>query len=189
LNNDAPAETRGEFYVKDGGTVFLLMSRQWYALLRQLVESGKKPLRDKLAHRLSETHHAMNPGQDETPIPVRLEDPVPFEAIEKAAKWASIELAQVNPPVEEQPVVTEQSIRRTRPKNSKTSRPCECGCGEFTGGGMWRPGHDSRKKSALIRAVDNDASEDAARELVERGWWKQEKADERLSVAREKKSA
>jgi len=48
---------------------------------------------------------------------------------------------------------------------------CKCGCGEQTGGGQFRPGHDAKHKSALIkRAQDGDQT--AIDELEERNWTK-----------------
>lgn len=32
-------------------------------------------------------------------------------------------------------------------------RPCTCGCGETTGGGLYRPGHDARHVSNLVKQV------------------------------------
>lgn len=32
-------------------------------------------------------------------------------------------------------------------------RPCTCGCGEVTGGGLYRPGHDAAHCSRLVKAV------------------------------------
>lgn len=49
---------------------------------------------------------------------------------------------------------------------------CVCGCGGTTKGGQFVPGHDMRHKSALIRAVLDDDSEEALAELTERNWIK-----------------
>lgn len=35
-------------------------------------------------------------------------------------------------------------------------RPCTCGCGETTGGGLYRPGHDARHVSRLTAAVRDE---------------------------------
>lgn len=37
--------------------------------------------------------------------------------------------------------------------SSAGKRPCTCGCGEMTGGGLYRPGHDARHVSSLTRQV------------------------------------
>lgn len=37
--------------------------------------------------------------------------------------------------------------------SSGQKRPCTCGCGETTGGGLYRPGHDARHVSALTKQV------------------------------------
>lgn len=47
-------------------------------------------------------------------------------------------------------------------------RPCTCGCGETTGGGLYRPGHDARHVSQLVRRVKAGESslDDARREVA-----------------------
>ena len=46
---------------------------------------------------------------------------------------------------------------------------CQCLCGEQTGGGKFRPGHDARHKGALIRKALEDHAASIA-ELETRGW-------------------
>lgn len=43
-----------------------------------------------------------------------------------------------------------------KPKRSKKARPCGCGCGEQTGGGLWKPGHDARWAGVVGRQVATD---------------------------------
>lgn len=43
--------------------------------------------------------------------------------------------------------------RAPRPKAEKVTPPCKCECGELTGGGMYRPGHDSRHVKRLVEEV------------------------------------
>lgn len=43
---------------------------------------------------------------------------------------------------------TKAPAKRPRPKTS--GKPCVCGCGETTGGGNYRPGHDSRHVSRVV---------------------------------------
>lgn len=38
-------------------------------------------------------------------------------------------------------------------------RPCACGCGEATGGGWFRPGHDARLKGLLLRVERGEPKE------------------------------
>lgn len=60
----------------------------------------------------------------------------------------------------------------TAPKNV-VGRPCECGCGQKTSGGLWVPGHDAKHKSRLyqlVRGTDVQQSEAAKAELDQRGW-------------------
>jgi hypothetical protein len=46
-------------------------------------------------------------------------------------------------------------------------RPCTCGCGETTGGGLYRPGHDARHVSRLVKQVkSSELTLDAARSEV-----------------------
>lgn len=61
------------------------------------------------------------------------------------------------------------------PRNTRRSgryligQTCECGCGEYTRGGRFLPGHDAKLKSALLaraRAGDTEAQA----ELERRGW-------------------
>ncbi len=54
---------------------------------------------------------------------------------------------------------------------------CECGCGEHTGGGRFRPGHDAKLKSRLIKIAraegedkNPDACEAAWNQLGDLGW-------------------
>lgn len=43
---------------------------------------------------------------------------------------------------------------RSGGKKKGTPKECACGCGEMTGGGNFRPGHDARHKGNLLRAID-----------------------------------
>jgi hypothetical protein len=38
----------------------------------------------------------------------------------------------------------------------KIHRPCECGCGEMTGGGPFRQGHDRRMEAAILKHLGVD---------------------------------
>ncbi|WP_018178759.1 hypothetical protein [Jongsikchunia kroppenstedtii] len=38
-------------------------------------------------------------------------------------------------------------------KGKRTPQECRCGCGEMTGGGNYRPGHDARHVGQVARAV------------------------------------
>lgn len=58
------------------------------------------------------------------------------------------------------------------PRGSSTrrvGRPCQCGCGLVTGGGLFRPGHDAKLKSTLQKAA-HEGDVGAVTELVARGW-------------------
>lgn len=51
--------------------------------------------------------------------------------------------------------------KRTGGRASAVPRDCKCGCGEKTGGGLYRPGHDARHVSALVNqyrvgSIDRD---------------------------------
>jgi len=46
---------------------------------------------------------------------------------------------------------------------------CQCGCGQLTGGGKFRPGHDAKLKSRLFREMAA-GDERAMTELEQRGW-------------------
>ena len=43
--------------------------------------------------------------------------------------------------------------KRTGGRVSGTPRDCMCGCGEKTGGGNYRPGHDARHVSQLVASI------------------------------------
>ena len=52
-------------------------------------------------------------------------------------------------------------------------KKCECGCGEQTLGGRFRPGHDAKLKSRLLRAARGTNKRTATKaraELKRRGW-------------------
>lgn len=66
------------------------------------------------------------------------------------------------------------TLTLTAPK-AQVGRPCSCGCGGKTGGGLWLPGHDAKRKSLLFGLVRNPgtSAEDRKRaeaELDRRGW-------------------
>jgi hypothetical protein len=42
---------------------------------------------------------------------------------------------------------------KQRRSGGSSPRPCKCGCGEQTGGGLYRPGHDARHVSQLTKKV------------------------------------
>jgi len=51
--------------------------------------------------------------------------------------------------------------KRTGGRTASSPRDCTCGCGEKTGGGLYRPGHDARHVSALVNqykvgSIDRD---------------------------------
>lgn len=49
-----------------------------------------------------------------------------------------------------------------RKAGKATPRECQCGCGEITSGGNFRPGHDARMKGQLIRLVEEGGPEGEA---------------------------
>lgn len=51
---------------------------------------------------------------------------------------------------------------RTSKSKKGTPRDCRCGCGEQTGGGTFRPGHDARFKGQMLRLIDEGGSEGEA---------------------------
>lgn len=54
----------------------------------------------------------------------------------------------------------------------QTKKPeCECGCGETTNGGRFKPGHDAKLKSALVTAA-LDGNKRAETKLETLGWTK-----------------
>lgn len=68
------------------------------------------------------------------------------------------------------PVGTTLTI--TAPK-SLVGRDCACGCGGKTGGGLWVPGHDAKRKSLLFaefRSGDPERKAAAEKELIARDW-------------------
>lgn len=47
--------------------------------------------------------------------------------------------------------------RESRRSTRGTGKPCLCECGEVTGGGKFRPGHDSKYLNRLVEAGDQTA--------------------------------
>lgn len=62
--------------------------------------------------------------------------------------------------------------RPKKDKTPKTPKPCLCGCGEQTGGGDFRPGHDAKYKSTLIKEALTGSNPEALATLEARGWTK-----------------
>lgn len=63
--------------------------------------------------------------------------------------------------------VAAEPERRRSGGSTGQKRPCTCGCGETTGGGLYRPGHDARHVSALTKRVKaNELTLDQARSEV-----------------------
>ncbi len=54
-------------------------------------------------------------------------------------------------------------------KVARVAKECDCGCKEMTLGGNYRPGHDARHKSALVKAAIG-GDESALRVLGDKGW-------------------
>lgn len=54
----------------------------------------------------------------------------------------------------------------TRKSKKGTPKECACGCGDMTGGGTFRPGHDARHKGNLLRRID-EGGEDGQAALEE----------------------
>lgn len=68
-----------------------------------------------------------------------------------------------------------------KPRERRTFEPkenapeCLCGCGEKTRGGKFRPGHDSRLKSSLVKTAQGKNKREAKKavaRLTELGWEK-----------------
>ncbi len=64
------------------------------------------------------------------------------------------------------PVIEQPRGKAPRKVNPK---PCQCGCGQLTEGGDFKPGHDAVLKGRLLAEArsGNQASRD---ELIRRGW-------------------
>lgn len=61
------------------------------------------------------------------------------------------------------------------------TRTCGCGCMRAIGPkATFAPGHDAKRKSALLRAVDAGDAE-ARAELIERGWYTEARLDQRVA--------
>lgn len=77
---------------------------------------------------------------------------------------------------------------RTSSRTSRKAVPqeCTCGCGEMTGGGRFRPGHDAKMKSRLLVAIDNQVDQASADKMVEMGWATEEAMHERMNRAKVK---
>ena len=53
----------------------------------------------------------------------------------------------------ERPAKEKKAPRERAPKKVKTPIECRCGCGEMTGGGNYRPGHDARHAGQIVKRV------------------------------------
>lgn len=49
------------------------------------------------------------------------------------------------------------SVGSSRASRAGAGTPCGCGCGETTGGGLFRPGHDSKLLTRLVSGVKSGA--------------------------------
>src|ERR1700742_5217582 len=76
----------------------------------------------------------------------------------------------------------------TKTKSEKETPQCECGCGETTNGGRFRPGHDAKLKSQLIKEALG-GSKRAATKLEALGWTKFLDAKRSLLAQKEAKAA
>lgn len=93
-----------------------------------------------------------------------------------------------------------------RKSKKGTPRECGCGCGEMTGGGIFRPGHDARHKGNLLRRIDEGGADgeaaleelakhpnlydiDHARSRLGSGPTKKAEKDAQLQKLRDKKAA
>jgi hypothetical protein len=47
----------------------------------------------------------------------------------------------------------EIAAKHPAPKRTKAPRECACGCGGFTKGGTWLPGHDAKALSAMLAEI------------------------------------
>lgn len=80
-------------------------------------------------------------------------------------------------------------LRVQIPRANRPGRECECGCGETTGGGRFRPGHDARLKSQLL-GESAKGSQPATDRLVALGWYTAaELADRRAAKAKKAEKA
>jgi len=64
----------------------------------------------------------------------------------------------------------EKKEKRAAAVANLESKPCECGCKEMTRrGSRFKPGHDAKLKSALMKAAAKGDTK-AQEELLSRGW-------------------
>lgn len=55
------------------------------------------------------------------------------------------------------PTDTPAAAPRSRKAPGQAGKPCRCECGETTGGGTFRPGHDSKYLNRLVAQADDEA--------------------------------
>lgn len=73
--------------------------------------------------------------------------------------------------------------------NDQNENPqCECGCGEITNGGRFRPGHDAKLKSRLIKEALAGGKRAVAK-LEALGWTRFLETKRRLLAQKEAKAA
>lgn len=78
-------------------------------------------------------------------------------------------------------------MKRKKSEGNENSQ-CECGCGEITNGGRFRPGHDAKLKSRLIKEALAGGKRAAAK-LEALGWTRFLETKRRLLAQKEAKAA
>lgn len=116
---------------------------------------------------------------------------------------AEIEVARLEGLLEEveelRKEVAEAQVEADKELDEKGKPLCECGCGLYTGGGRFKPGHDAKLKGQLLREkyyglehVTYDGAfrteSDPSDELEQRGWMHFYEAFARNEAKRERRA-
>ena len=65
----------------------------------------------------------------------------------------------------ERPAKAPKAKAERKPKAKKPAQECRCGCGEMTGGGNYRPGHDARHAGRVVLSAMDGEDLDALIDL------------------------
>lgn len=168
------------------GDVYYWASRyDWRATITAMARCGMETDREWLIDRLLYIDDPI-PGTDETAL-VSLKDSYNLRArLDRLASRVDPEIDGFTIRFEEEPVVIEDprdlKPRPPIPNRQGKARPCACGCGEHTAGGVWKPGHDARFKSESKLVVEQTGDMDRLYYMLELGWWSRARARELLEL-------
>lgn len=154
------------------GSFLLGASREtWKDTVQSLRDSGNSPTADAVTALLRSSNSSPAPGElIEIELMASTETEAQVEAIQNAFP-SDIEVehgtySRKTQTSRKAPASKAGSAAKSGGKKKGTAKECACGCGEMTGGGTFRPGHDARHKGNLLRRID-EGGEDGEAALEE----------------------